>query len=479
MLQSSRSNLLRLRGCERLCRHFVAATLPTSGTIQDVGDGGRRFSGVAHQSSSASNGNQQRDVNSILRDRFGDKITLVNAWKLDNIGNLEFQPRLDNATRHLIQLLQELHWNGYHQTRDTATLVRCKHLMVSLLQHHRHISKDGSSDTMEQCAYRAKAVLDAMEVFRNKESKRPISAERLNNHDLDMDKWPIPDRQVYDLVMQIFRATKVSQDLSFPRTAQAIVQNMEDLYEKTGDFHVKSIHEHWKPVLISWGRCQDWQRSVFAGTETFQLIPERIRTWKDGRDFADLLYHMIMVCTNEDMQGDRNSEKHQKARKIGADVAARIWQRHIRNLTRPGPSVADKKIQGFRDTETASKHVARMHQTEIVSDQKQQVKPPRRDRMIEFLSSYFYQNFMRAIRDLPALEIREALFDDCFALACSQGKVNRNVIKEFLLHARSNQLKNKCLQRYLKHISKMPVDNVVSELERRIPAEWSARADRL
>lgn len=448
------------------------------------------------QAETSDNENETISVSDLLFEKFGPRVTVVNPWSQDqsnqdeengreHFGNLEFFKPLDYKTRYLIQLLQELNWNGFHQNADRVTLTRCRTVLQALLYHHRNkpTAVDGQPvkrDSVEQCAYRAHIILQNMEVFRRKTFKRPLSRQLYGHHDLGPTEWPIPDRHIYDLVLGLFRETRFSLSMEFPRTAHSIVQEMEHIHCQTGDWNSQTTSDHWRAVLVAWGRCQDPQRVVYAGTETFQNIPKRVLESRGGRGYADVFLGMLWICTDEGIvvSSDRNSETHRQVRKLGANVAARIWHKHIRGTTRTTPSrEVDQEITiASMEEEDVGSGDARQSPTQ---QQQQHLDDDRlRQNLIVHLSSFAYSTFFRAIRDLPLEKLREDLFDDCFTLACQQGKVSEPVLREFLINCQSQRLTKNHLGSYLAEVNNIPPQDAVSKLMALLPHTWTQRSDR-
>ena len=445
----------------RRCNHinptylqFSSASLSSLGN-SDGGDGGPTNSNKLSSEGIAIN---EKSISMKMKEWFGPSATLTSPWESGNqeLGNLEFFPPLDYATRHLIQLLQELETFGcYYQTEDYVTLGRCKYVLKVLLNHHRRHDKDGN-DSMEQCAYRAQAILQNMMVFRKKTTPAP---QHRNTSVSFVAAWPAPDRETFFLVMQIFQRTRKCKDLSFPRLAQSVVDQMQSEFQENNDDRFEPDSFHWNSVLICWTNCEDWQRAVYAATETFQRS-----THRDASSFV----HMMLVCT--DMGLNKHNGDQKKGAELGAQVAARLWNRYISRKHKRSSTAENDVIASSLQEESPNG-------TAITEPQRDDYDERRK--IVKELPSRFYAAFLQAIRAFPdSTVLRVSLYDECFDEACLQGRVNAVVLKEFIIHAQSEAVKNKHLGPYLRDIIGKRPGEAVAQLMDMVPSQWTARADK-
>lgn len=366
--------------------------------------------------------------------RLGPISTIRNPWEQGSeadIGYLDFFPPLDYSSRHLIQLLQELNLYGFHQTRDSASLDRCQFVLSKIFDRFQNDQKNHQRQL--QCVKRACAILENMEVFRNKDHN-PIPNLPINR----LAVWPLPDRVIYDSVLKMFRMTGSSPDASFPRTAQAILTHMQEASRNNpDDWNVHVTADHWKAVLICWGKCNEWQKALLAATETFAQIPE---------PDADVFFHIMLVCTSDQVRKPQNrSDEERKSVEMGAQVAARLWRKHIQPLP-------DAEASTNKDCPDPQ--------------------------LLENLSSNFYHTTFRAISALPLEDPnRLILIDELMTMAKTYGRVNTFLLHDFLVYTRKSEL-------IFEHLGKKLMNSVAGQksslaaanLFKRIPNEWKARA---
>ncbi|KAL7565047.1 hypothetical protein ACA910_020755 [Epithemia clementina (nom. ined.)] len=386
-----------------------------------------------------------------LKTLCGPAVMLINPWEISNgeLGNLEFSPPLDYATRHLIQLLQDLNRLGFYSSDGCIKLDRCKHLLRGLLNHHRTRDKMGN-DSMEHCSYRAHAILQNMQVFWAKKSH---VARHRNVARSFVAEWPSPDREVFNTVLNIFQKTSSCKELSYPRRAQSIVNQMNARYDEHGDLECKTEVLHWNSVLMCWCNCADWQRSVHAATETFQRM-----TTRDASSFV----HMILTCSGNGVP----AEHRQKASALGAQVAARLWKKHISRMSKK--NILEDPFSGNEEQQDDSNIFVCVR--EKTNERRRAIVPE--------LPSRFYSAFLQAVRVFPdSTVLRVSLFDECFQEACMQGKINAVILNEFIVHVKSEAVVKKHLGPYLKAIFGKSPSEAAELLMELIPSNWTSRSD--
>jgi hypothetical protein len=323
----------------------------------------------------------------------------ANPWDAEESGlhTLEHVP-LDVETRHIVQLLHELYLFGQPTTNNRVTTERCNHTLKHMF-----------SIPIEDRADRADAILKRMELFDN--LKPPSQCGR----------WPLevprPNRETYNLVLQIFAKTSGTRELA--ERAEAIVQKMEWRYRTLGELDMKPHAFHWNCVMLTYKECTDWDKSLYAA----KLVLERLRhdpTVFDPSLFVNLLRVFAHRHVNE------------KAALLGANLAIKVWQDMIEDNSFELPE----------------------------------------------LPSHFYGHFLQAIRCLPEEnQFRAQYFDACFLRACQEGKINRIVLDEFLTHVRSRKVSDKHIGIYTRKTFALSKTDAVDAILEMMPDSWKANAE--
>jgi hypothetical protein len=345
-----------------------------------------------------------------------------NSWLDHNPVSLDFAPA-DYATRHLVQLLQELFHAGQPLTDDRITTERCNHALQLLLEMNE----------IQGRAFRADAILQTMELFDTYHSSTIVDADpessssslrqqqrqRLQPRKLSLE-IPKPNRYTYNTLLQLYARTRGSREI--PLRCQALVQKMEWRYRVLGELDMKPHVFHWVQVLLAWKECTDWDKAAHAA---------KIFLEKRAEGLVDVTAYitLLRICGH--------NHANDKAALLGANVAVKLWQVVM---------------------EEESEHAAG-------------------GPTVEDLPSHFYGHFLQAIRSLPPGSMREYYFDSCYAAACKHGKVNDVIINEFIVHVNSPKVFGQWLAPYKDRIRGKPLKQAVGILFRCIPVEWKARAD--
>lgn len=340
------------------------------------------------------------------------------SWLDHNPVSLDFAPA-DYASRHLIQLLQELFHAGRPLSDDRITTERCNHALQLLLKMNE----------IQGRAFRADAILQTMELFDTYHTStigdvdQTFSSrkqQRQQQHKLPLE-IPKPDRFTYNTVLQLYARTRGSREI--PMRCQELVKKMEWRYRELGELDMKPHAFHWDQVLLAWKECTDWDKAAHAAKI---FLEKRLEGLVDVTSYITLL----RICGHD--------HANEKAALLGANVAVKLWQ------------VVMEETDG---------------------------NVPSGSPTVEDLPSHFYAHFLQAIRCLPTGSMREYYFDACFAAACKYGKVNAVILNEFIVHVNSPQVFGQWLAPYKDLVRDKTPKQASYILFSHIPAEWKARAD--
>jgi hypothetical protein len=356
----------------------------------------------------------------------------TNPWENENSwldhNPVDFEPA-DYATRHLVQLLQELFHTGRPLTGDRITTDRCNYVLQLLLKKNE----------VQGRAARADVILQTMELFDTYHSPTIVDTDpsssssspslrqqqkpqQLQPHRLPME-IPKPNRYTYNTLLQLYARTRGSRDI--PLRCQALVEKMEWRYRVLGELDMKPHVFHWNQVLLAWKECTDWDKAVHAAKI---FMEKRAEGLVDVTAYINLL----RICGHDHV--------NEKAALLGANVAVKLWQ--------------------------------------VVMEEENDGNKPSGGPTVEDLPSHFYAHFLQAIRCLPAGSMRDYYYNACFAAACKHGKVNAVIIHEFIVHVKSPKVFYQWLAPYYKDRNhEMPPKQAAGTLFEYIPAEWKARAD--
>lgn len=400
-------------------------------------------------------------------------VEYVSPWQDNNNNNntnswlqpLDFPPA-DYATRHLIQLLQELYHQGEPASFDRVSVQRCNRVLQQLLD---------TKDMMQGRAARADAILQTMELFdsgpttttavgfsptaatttrtstvtRNSAGAQQQQQQQQRPTRLPFD-IPKPSRETYNTVLKLYAASKMADSASssatpvvstrhcIPDRCQALVHKMTWRYQHLGELDMQPTAFHWNQVLIAWRDAnRDWDKAAHAAKI---FLEQRA----GGRVDVSSYIITLLVCRWGQDKGN------EKAALLGANVAVKLWQQ-----------VMEEAIVQTNGNGSSNDNYA------IAAGP-----------TIEQLPSHFYAHFLQAIRSLPnGSHLRDTYFDACFAKACQNGKVNTIVLNEFLVHAHSPKVFGRWLGRYKDSVRGKSATEASQIYFAEIPSEWKAHAD--
>ena len=460
-----------------------------------------------------------------LKAKLGPLVTIASPWDSSTTttttpkeesswGNLDFFPPLDNASRHVIQLLQQQSLQSPTK-KDILTLDRCKHVLKGLWHHHRKVNATTGMDTMEQCAVRAHVLWKNLIIHHHHIHSSP-------------DLVIKPDRHVCNLLLQLFSSTQHSADLEFPRRAQSIVHDMMKQQSEQPETGLAPHARHWNAVLMCWSNCTHPQRSIHAATETLApmlQLDNNHNTASAAVVDASSWVHIMTACTTRGIA----KSHHATASSLGAQVAARLWQRHFspelvalenhgslsnddndkdKNKSEKNDPTIPSSVSLSQKEEDRGEPTTRMEPTEPDSwnpppqetenspgtTTSEQPRTHHHDPWMGRLPPRFYSAFLQAIRGLPVQDnhnnhnnddnnntslssLRASLFDECLDHARHSGQVNRVVLNEFLVHVQSPAMTHKHLGPYLPAlVGKSPAQAAALLEHELLPLEWTHRA---
>jgi hypothetical protein len=347
------------------------------------------------------------------------------SWLDHNPVSLDFAPA-DYATRHLVQLLQELFHVGQPLTDDRVTTERCNNALELLLKMNE----------IQGRAARADAILQTMELFDTYHSSTIVDTDpgssssraqqRQLPHKLPLE-IPKPNRYTYNTLLQLYARTRGSREI--PLRCQELVEKMEWRYRELGELDMKPHAFHWDQVFLAWKECTDWDKAAHAA---------KIFLQKRAEGLVDVTAYitLLRICGHD--------HANEKAALLGANVAIKLWQVVMEE--------ENDSNQGM----------------------------PSGGPTVEDLPSHFYGHFLQAIRCLPAGSMREYYFDACFAAACKNGKVNAVIINEFIVNYNSPKVFDRWLAPYEDLVRGKTITKkkeAAGIIFQHVPAEWKARAD--
>jgi hypothetical protein len=233
--------------------------------------------------------------------------------------------------------------------------------------------------------------------------------------------------------------------------AARIVNSMTRRFEQYQQLDLRPVPFHYNCILLSFLECDDPDRALHA----LKLMLEH----PDDLDVSSYI-HLLRMCPSSP--------------DLGSKVAVRMWQEFLEGETNDSNDDNDTISNNVVDNEEedGSATVSAGSTTTTTTSRRRLVNNTLPD-----FPSVFYAHFLQAIRPLPVGKLRTMYFDECFSRAIHFGKVNQYILKEFLLHHKSDELFTKHLGKYRRHIYGMKADTALRRLVSLIPTEWCQHAD--
>lgn len=193
---------------------------------------------------------------SFVQNILGSPVSYESPWEGTNswIKPLEGLSQLDIQTRHVLQLLQELHQHKRPLSFNEVTTDRCNTVLNLLFPNDNRITNtEARSD-------RAHAIVQAMQLFEDDEHPR---MERRAY------PWPAPDRETYRVVLHL--DSRTVGPARIPERALDLVWHLQELYETRGQVQFKPHGFHWMCVFYAWKECTDVNKAKRALELLLQL----------------------------------------------------------------------------------------------------------------------------------------------------------------------------------------------------------------
>jgi hypothetical protein len=419
---------------------------------------------------------------------------------------------VDLASRHLIQLLQEVyHYNGHANVRSSAgsssSSSRGRHGGVAGADHvplsRCHVVLQRLVElpfSVHGRAQRADAILILLQLMDEKQQQQQQlqlqrgggggdSAALHHHHHQRSPFAPLrPNHATYRIVLQLYATTTTTGTLStthddddddestfmaVPLRAQELIQQMQDGYQIRGNLQMKPHAYHYNRVLYCWKECRHATNRILYATQFFLHNVHH----NDGSLDATSYVIMMRICSGnlssdhhhqpqqQQQRGHdpRRSSQHQvvataamEVAILGAKAAIRIWQ--------------------------ATMEQQQQQQQQQPSLQSPASSPP--PQQVD-LPSHFYTHFLQAIRPLSDqtggpkdFELRKEYFAKCFVHAQRHGKLNAHILQEFIVHVQSQRLTRQLLGDDLMDAiyGVSPTTRAVQVLLEKMPSSWKEHA---
>jgi hypothetical protein len=235
-----------------------------------------------------------------------------------------------------------------------------------------------------------------------------------------------------------------------PKVAEQIVASMTRRFEQYQQLDLRPVPFHYNCILLSYLECDDPDRALHA----LKLMLEH----PDDLDVSSYI-HLLRMCPSSP--------------DLGSKVAVRMWQEFLEGETNNDNDDNISKNVVDNEEEDGSTIGAGSSTSTSTSSSRRRLT----NTTLPDFPSVFYAHFLQAIRPLPVGKLRTIYFDECFSRAIHFGKVNQYILKEFLLHHKSDELFTKHLGPYRRHIYGMKADTALRRLVSLIPTEWCQHAD--
>jgi hypothetical protein len=380
---------------------------------------------------------------------------------------LDFAKQYDYMTQHVMSLLQSFHlFDANSVTTEICNVLLHKLLELLPATSTTSSSSNGEGTTLSleetvsrstRVAARALAVLQSMEWIERETVLQQHQQQHNSSHSPRIPRAvPKPNRETYNTLLHIYSRTPGPPHIA--RTAQILVEKMEQRYTQQHELDMKVTNFHWNSVLLAWSLCTDPNRIVWAT----QLLLRNAARPQVGPEIVDAssYIHVLRLCARIGQSG----ANPQQWAKLGAHVAVQLWQEMFER---------DALLKRYEDHDDRPLSPQRRsllteHWTEA------ELRSPL---YIPDLPPHFYNHFLQAIRFLPKGALRDEYFTKCLERASSEGVVNPFVLREFFVHAQSPAVWNQFLGPYRTQIYGMAPDVAVATLMQLLPPEWSARVN--
>eukprot|EP00934_Nitzschia_sp_Nitz4_P008041 Nitzschia sp. Nitz4//scaffold325_size20118//14273//15415//NITZ4_008704-RA/size20118-processed-gene-0.30-mRNA-1//-1//CDS//3329547905//8031//frame0 len=251
----------------------------------------------------------------------------LNPWSTQDVLPVEEDAVLDQQSRFLLYLLQQLYQVSLTKTVDRVTTPRI-HVMMNRLEQ----LPGKSSQTMWQRAERARALLEAMELF------EPLRKERYLPVEL-----PLPTRETYWRVLRMYGSKYLHGSLEQDAASHCL--NIVKRMHNSNLLELQPTSLHWNYVLSAYANSSDENRPKKAAELLYSLDSKKLT---DGSSFS----HALRSCVS---LSARQQETSVRFEQLGLLVGQRIWNGlklsdridteafHYVHMMRIGRNIRDKE----------------------------------------------------------------------------------------------------------------------------------------
>eukprot|EP00521_Asterionellopsis_glacialis_P012528 CAMPEP_0195295902 /NCGR_PEP_ID=MMETSP0707-20130614/18289_1 /TAXON_ID=33640 /ORGANISM="Asterionellopsis glacialis, Strain CCMP134" /LENGTH=345 /DNA_ID=CAMNT_0040357239 /DNA_START=263 /DNA_END=1300 /DNA_ORIENTATION=- len=202
-------------------------------------------------------------------------------------------PALDNPTRTLVQLLQDLN-HGINMGLDRPTTLRCNKMIENLSD----TSLGGKK--LKGRAQRADAILRQMQLF-----------EKIYHRNMSVRlpyELPLPNRDTYFAVLRLYANTSGGAEI--PHRCQEIIRQMQQASEDLADLDLRPDVIMWNQVLSAWAKSKHPEKAFQAASLLQELK-------KDAMEDSSSYGHVLRACAFSNI--------NERSKKLGSEIAIRTW----------------------------------------------------------------------------------------------------------------------------------------------------------
>ena len=296
------------------------------------------------------------------KEEYGNPWDINGSW----LAPLSSNTSLDQASRFLLQELQDMYHLSLNNPQETVTTERCNKILYELADDTNFHDAKADVDVSHQRAQRADAILQTMHSLYH-----PVKEQYQNANKLLPKRFPLPTYESYFLVMKLYASMNVKgMTNTVPRRCEELIEQM-----KSTGITVKIVQ--YNQTIAAWANCSDEEKSVHAAQLLLTLLEADFPVDPD----ASSVSHTVRACSYEQDAG----KKHQA---LSAEVAKKLWK----TLT--------KKV----DTDSLKQ------------------PPP--------IDSYLILHFLRAWPNITSTKDRSQMIVETYQTACQMGKVNVYIVEE-------------------------------------------------
>ena len=258
-----------------------------------------------------------------------------NPWSNKHLEPLD-NVFLDNQSRFVLQLLQDMYQISLARRKDRITTQRCNAVISKLLDDSNITSarNDGGRDStqkrhshrIKQHADRAYAILLAMEMF------LPLQ-EQFQHTKLPVP-LPVPNHETYWSVLKLYASRYLHGDRDVPMRCRAIVERMREFSSSPMSSPLVQKHRlelkpgslHYNLVLAAWANSKDPRRPLEAAQLLYHLHTQEAEGAGNFID-ASSYSHAFRACLSLDKRGQVLTPEFKE---LAPEVAVRLWTALLR-----------------------------------------------------------------------------------------------------------------------------------------------------